>query len=789
MIAKLSTGNGFGGATRYLLRDGMSDEEKAKVKVLAAVGVDYAIAADGSISLDATQVSRDFRFQAMMHPSVRKPVYDFALSWKVGEHIPSEEKRARTEEFLERIGFNNTQYVIIEHEKENEHSHAIANIVDNEGNRISTDALIDRMHAVAREMTLRYGYAWGNPANKETIDHAHKPHEKARYTIEPIVKEAVAKANHIDDLPGLLKPSGIGCTIKRSSEGAAVGISFSYEMDGQLHTFRGSDLDRSLSARNIVRDIAARKAQEEASRIAAQQELARQKAEAEARLAAEKAAQEAARKAQEEAARAVEERRRIVERLAGQPETFVIHSDMDATLYSNRPNSAEASMLHEAARSILKFYTWGASVRYNRPEEFIEDAVNGRQFGTVEFNVEKARFIGENRDGGMLQNPDEVVRFIDQDGQAQDLFTPDFWRYWNQQLGALKHYLDEKVARQEAKDIIAGYNSVVLPMGDNLQALRSSAYHLYKEAKVAGLSLSVATSAKYRELSNAWKEFDEQRHKAANIKVAKEMAQFLGGALICLNPIIGLTAAFVAAIVFDIKQSSIRSQQQSLLAKVDAVRGDLAALKEKKSALNIVKQDLLQQYLDAKRMYQEYHNSLKTVDREVAVIKSDLLAAAKEDYIRQYVSSEYAKNLLAYINSQFVETHYSLVPGPLIKTEKGMRWILYTEGFRDPNNFNRILYHQQEPAPQDHGKSYIDFSYNEKGELVGSVECDPKDHYTSGLSGQVNIKTKESTVARRTFRGSMEEERIRKQKIKDNYAKFTAAEKKPKKNTGPKPGH
>lgn len=179
--------------------------------------------------------------------------------------------------------------------------------------------------------------------------------------------------------------------------------------------------------------------------------------------------------------------------------------------------------------------------------------------------------------------------------------------------------------------------------------------------------------------------------------------------------------------------------------------------------------------------HQEYHNSLKTVDREVAVIKSDLLAAAKEDYIRQYVSSEYAKNLLAYINSQFVETHYSLVPGPLIKTEKGMRWILYTEGFRDPNNFNRILYHQQEPAPQDHGKSYIDFSYNEKGELVGSVECDPKDHYTSGLSGQVNIKTKESTVARHTFRGSMEEERIRKQKIKDNYAKFTAAEKKPKK--------
>lgn len=269
MIAKLSTGNGFGGATSYLLRKGKSDEERAKVKVLAAVGVDYMVDKNGSIVLDSRQVARDFRFQSMMRPSVRKPVYHFVFSWKVGEHVPSDDKLARTEEFLQMIGFDNTQYVIVEHEKDNEHSHAIANIVDNDGNRIPTESLIDRMHAVAREITIKYGYQWGEVAKKETVEKAHKPHEKARYTIEPKVKEAVAKANDINDLPDLLKSSGIGCNIKYSEAGKPVGISFSVEFDGQLHTFRGSDLDRSLSAGNIVKTINSRLAQEESNRIAA----------------------------------------------------------------------------------------------------------------------------------------------------------------------------------------------------------------------------------------------------------------------------------------------------------------------------------------------------------------------------------------------------------------------------------------------------------------------------------------------------------------------------------------
>ena len=160
----------------------------------------------------------------------------------------------------------------------------------------------------------------------------------------------------------------------------------------------------------------------------AQEEAARQKAEAEAKAAAEKAAEEA---------------RIAAEKLAGESETFVIHGDSDATLYSNRPSSRSNNMekLHEAARSILKYYTWGANVRCNHPKEFVEDAVIGQQFGTVTFDISKARFVGEDRSEGMLENPDEVIQFADHTGRTLDLFTPKFWDYWRLMLTNLKNWL------------------------------------------------------------------------------------------------------------------------------------------------------------------------------------------------------------------------------------------------------------------------------------------------------------------------------------------------------------
>lgn len=137
-------------------------------------------------------------------------------------------------------------------------------------------------------------------------------------------------------------------------------------------------------------------------------------------------------------------------KIAEQPETFVIHSGMDATLYYNRPYPWPKNMekLYEAARSILKYHTWGAAVRQNETEEFVERAMKGQLFGTVKFNVEKACFIGENRHDGMLENPNEVIQFICYDGQPVDLFTPEFWTDWHLRLESLTRWIQSQLERK-----------------------------------------------------------------------------------------------------------------------------------------------------------------------------------------------------------------------------------------------------------------------------------------------------------------------------------------------------
>ena len=682
---------------------------------------------------------------------VNEVVYDEAHD----DYVPLRLKMGR--EFMDGMGFGDIQYMAVSHLGTHcAHDHYAINTVRADGSTIKLNFDFVRAQKVAVEIRQKYGLT---------------PPDESLQMITPKAREAMKQSCSWDEYEQRLQEHGIGLVYTdHSKNGRGYGVSYSFGKK----VIPGSKLHRSLSygqvEATLARNLAARQAQEEASRIAAQQELARQKAEEEARAAAEKAAQEAA--------RAAEERRRVAERLSTQTETFVIHNDTAATVYSYRPdwNSKDISMakklamLHEASRSILKYHTWGSDVRINEPKEFVDAAVNGKVFGTVKFDLGKARFVGEDRYDGVLENPEEVIQFADHNGRALDLFTPEFHEDWGMRLDSLKHYLEEKRAKQEAeaaaqrakselKEFAEGYNSVVPPIANNLRALKSSTYQLYMQAKDAGLSLSYETRAKYSELSAKWKEFDEQRKKAFETRVTEDVVKFLGGALMCLNPIVGFTAVFVAAIVIDIRQSTIRSQQKQLLTQIDAVRKDLKALKEQKAALTIQKQERLQRYLAAKDMYQEYRDGLQTVDREVKAVKAEIEADERKDVIRRYVASDAAKALLDRINGSFVRLydHEHLVPGVLVETENGMRWKLYTDGHSDSGEGNRTIYHPHSPAPQEYGESYVDFSINEKGELLAVIEADPVDKYTTGVSGRLNLSTMEGQISVREHHSSLKD--------------------------------
>ena len=255
MIAKLTTGNGFAGALKYDLRDGQLVEKKGAVpetvRVLDAKDVCFDYDDEGNMVLDVKQVAWDFRQQAMAYGGrnpVEKPVYHWALAYHPDDNVTDEQMLKDTEEFLENMGFGNTQYVVIaHHDTDHPHVHVIANIVDNAAKRISTYKMIEKSHKVAADITKKNGYTWGDKATKKTIENAHKPHEKVSMIIEPVIKNAVMESVSFEQLQAKLVEKGISCQVKEATDGKRGGISFGYEYKGQLHTFSGSSVDRQLS--------------------------------------------------------------------------------------------------------------------------------------------------------------------------------------------------------------------------------------------------------------------------------------------------------------------------------------------------------------------------------------------------------------------------------------------------------------------------------------------------------------------------------------------------------------
>lgn len=270
MISKLITGNGFGGAVRYSTKYG-KDPDGTLHKLLSVSGVTFDYDENGNLTINPRKVGWDFRQQTLgYHPDtknyrpIQKPVYHWILSWKEGERvIPPKEMLEVAKEFMKRIGFTNTQYVISAHyDKDNQHLHIVANIVNNEGKRIVTLGLVEKGHVVAADMTRERGYEWGDPATKKTIESAKKPHEKARYFIEPIIFDALRTSLTEDELVAKLKDSKIYTLIRHAEDGKRGGISFAFTYEGVEHTFRGSSVDRKLSYGNIVMQL-----QENRSRV------------------------------------------------------------------------------------------------------------------------------------------------------------------------------------------------------------------------------------------------------------------------------------------------------------------------------------------------------------------------------------------------------------------------------------------------------------------------------------------------------------------------------------------
>lgn len=233
------SGKSFGGCIRYVV-------EKPEAKILDAQGVRID---------SADRISHDFNMQRKMNPGLGKAVGHIALSWssqdsgKLNESVMME----KAKEYLEKMKITDTQYLIALHQdRQHPHVHIIYNRVNNQGKTISDQFQRQLNAKVCKEMTLKHGYHLAE--GKQHVNrHRLTGADQEKYQLFDAISKAIQQSKNWKVLEEKLKWQGISVQYKLKSGTTQVqGVSFG---KGE-YSFKGSELDRSLSYGRISQELA-----------------------------------------------------------------------------------------------------------------------------------------------------------------------------------------------------------------------------------------------------------------------------------------------------------------------------------------------------------------------------------------------------------------------------------------------------------------------------------------------------------------------------------------------------
>lgn len=265
MLSKIFiTGKSFGETCKYVCQD------LARAEVLAVEGVR---------GHDHRLMEKDFELQHQFMPGKEKPVFHGMLSFPPGED-PGDDKMVEiARKYLEEIRMTDTQYAIVKHtDKTHLHLHVLANRVNNEGKPIGEGLIVERGIKAARKLTREYMLRTEEGKNlKLTSLDSMRSDDAKRYRLYQAIRDALPGCRQVEDLEKRLLEKGITTRYKNDPVGGErCGISFRIEN----HSFKGSQVDKEYSFRNLERTLAMQREQleklEQRQRLEQQERLGQQ---------------------------------------------------------------------------------------------------------------------------------------------------------------------------------------------------------------------------------------------------------------------------------------------------------------------------------------------------------------------------------------------------------------------------------------------------------------------------------------------------------------------------------
>ncbi len=231
MMAKIMKGTAFGGCVRYVLK-----EEKAELLKM-----------QGLPEGEASEIAADFELQSQLNPKVKNKVGHIALCFSPQDErlIDDDEMMVQiAEEYMERMGISNTQYLIARHiDREHPHCHIVYNRVDNDGRTISDKNDMFRSEKICKMLTAKHRlhFAQGkDQVNKDRLKHG----DAKKYHIYSTIKWVLPMCKSWDSFERCLRLLNIEMEFKyNGNTSERQGVKFKY--NGA--SFSGSKIDRAYS--------------------------------------------------------------------------------------------------------------------------------------------------------------------------------------------------------------------------------------------------------------------------------------------------------------------------------------------------------------------------------------------------------------------------------------------------------------------------------------------------------------------------------------------------------------
>ena len=239
MVAKISKGNNFGGAVRYVL------QEKKGAMLLDSLGV---------LATDRKSIIESFRFQCQLRPDIKDTVGHLSLSFSVEDagKINQSFMVSVAREYMQRMAISNTQYIIVaHHDRAHPHCHILFNRIDNNGCLISNQNDRRRNVKICKQLTREFHLHMAkgkNHVNRNRLRGA----DAVKYQIYDALVAAVPLCNNWKELGEALRREGVKMSfVNRGSTNNIQGVVF--EKDGIK--FNGSNVDRRFSYSKISKSF------------------------------------------------------------------------------------------------------------------------------------------------------------------------------------------------------------------------------------------------------------------------------------------------------------------------------------------------------------------------------------------------------------------------------------------------------------------------------------------------------------------------------------------------------